>query len=140
MNLLKIGNYILNFIVLGSVVTFTILFYFKIKINFLTNLIIIISIIALFFKLLYWHLLKKTAENKTVNKSKLFLLRLAFCIFTYIMPLYYIIQQPKLVMSDHVISITLIIISIFVFIGIAMERYIFFIESSFSNNSFFEKK
>ena len=130
-NLLKICIYILNFLVLSSIITFTILFYFQIKINFLSNFIIIISISTLFFKLIFWYLIRKPLEIiNNSNKSNLFLLRLGFCIFTYITPTYYLIQQPNLVMSNYVISVTLIIISVLVFIGIVMERYLFIFESN----------
>ena len=38
---------------------------------------------------------------------------MAFCIFTYVTPTYYIAQQPSLVMSNQVVSITLVIIYTF---------------------------
>ena len=128
--------YILNFLVLGSIIIFTVLFHYNTKINLLSNFIIIISMTALFFKLLYWYSIKKTAksdhsaarESDNLNNTKVYLLRLAFCILTYITPAYYIAQQPNLVMSNHVISITLVIVIIVAIIGMFIERYLFFIE------------
>jgi len=128
--------YILNFLVLGSILTFTVLFHYNTKNVILSNFIIIISITALFFKLLYWYSIKKTAksdhstarESDNLNNTKVYLLRLAFCIFTYVTPAYCIAQQPNLVMSNHVISITLVIVIIVAIIGMFIERYLFFIE------------
>jgi len=137
---LKTIIYILNFCILGSIIAFTILFYFQITINFLSGFIGLISITTLLLKLLYWYLIRRSSEIiNTINRSNAFLLRLAFCIFTYITPTYYILQQPSLVISNYVILVTLIIISILAFVGIIMERYIFFIESNYSLNPFYEK-
>ena len=128
--------YILNFLVLGSIITFAVLFHYNTKIVLLSNFIIIISMTALFFKLLYWYSIKKPAKSSlgairvsdNLNNAKVYLLRLAFCIFTYVTPTYYITQQPSFVMSNHVVSITLVIITIVAIIGMFIERYLFFIE------------
>ena len=137
---LKTIIYILNFCILGSIIIFTILFYFQISIKFLSAFIVIISITTLLLKLLYWHLIKRPSEMiNTINRSNAFLLQLAFCIFTYITPAYYILQQPSLVISNYVILVTLIIISILAFVGIIIERYLFFIESNHSLKYFHEK-
>ena len=138
--LLKTIIYILNFFILGSIITFTILFYFQITINFLSGFIGLISITTLLLKLLYWYLIRRSSEMiNTINRSNAFLLRLAFCIFTYITPTYYILQQPSLVISNYVIIVTLIIISILAFVGIIMERYLFFIESNYPLKHFMKK-
>ena len=135
-NLLVPIIYILNFLVLGSIITFAVFFHHNTKSVILSNFIIIISMTALFLKLLYWYSIKKPAksnlsavrESDNLNNPKVYLLRLAFCIFTYITPTYYIAQQPSLVMSNHVVSITLVIITIVAIIGMFIERYLFFIE------------
>jgi len=161
--------YILNSLVLGSIFTFTILFYFEIKIYFLSNFIIIMSLTALFIKLLYWLSIKKTSKSniasatglgtskKTtffegphtgenyltsemfnkINISKKYILRLTFCIFSYITPAYYISQQENFVANQNIISFTLIIISILALIGMFVERYLFFIESNHTVSLFY---
>ena len=153
--------YILNSLVLGSIITFTILFYFQIKFTLLSNFIIIISSAALFIKILYWYSIKKKSQSNistatglgskekttffegphsgknyltkeminNIKKTKSIFLRLIFCILTYITPTYYILQYHYLVIDDFIISVTLIIISIFAFTGMLIERYLFFIES-----------
>ena len=138
-NILKNTIYILNFLILVLIIVFTTLFYFQNNIKFLSNFIVIIAIITLFLKLLYWYSLRSTTEMfNHINKSNIFLLRITFCIITYITPAYYILQQPSLVVNNYVIFVTLIIISILIFIGILLERYLFSIESNFAGINLYE--
>ena len=112
-----------------GLICFLILFYFNIKIIFLTNFIIIMSIALLLVKLIYWHSIRKLQRNtNSIDKQKSFLLRLTFCIFTYITPVYCIIQEPSLVVSHYVSTITFTIVTILAIIGIIIERWLFFIE------------
>ena len=114
-------------------ICFLILFYINIQIIFLTNFIIITSIILLIIKLSYWHSIKKTLKNiNSVDKQKSFLLRLIFCILTYITPVYCIIQEPHLVVSHYVSTITFTIVTVLAIIGIVIERWLFVIEAQHS--------
>ncbi len=120
----------LNLIYATTLICFSYLFYFKIKNIILTNFIIITATILLFTKLIYWYSnknLQKEAEE--VDRKNIILLRLAFCIFTYISPVYYIFQENTLVVSHNISAITLIIIIIFVLIGIFIERLLYLKES-----------
>ena len=126
-NPLIIIIYILNFLIISSIFTHSLLFYLEKKILLLSNSVIIFSLTALFLKLLYWQSIKKRSEFQIYykkNYSKLFLLRATFCIFTYITPAYYIFKQTTLVMNNDIISITLIIIFVIAFTGILIERYL----------------
>ena len=116
-----------------GLICFLILFYFNIQIIFLTNFIIISSITLLIIKLIYWYSIKKNLRSiNGVNKQKYFLLRLTFCIFTYITPVYCIIQEPSLVVSHYVSTITFTIVTVLAIIGMFIERRLFFIESKHS--------
>ena len=75
-----------------------------------------------------------------INISKSILLRIAFCIFTYITPAYYIFLQPNLIVSNQVVSITLVIITFLASIGMLIERYLFFIESKHTVSLFYGNK
>ena len=164
--------YIINSLVLGSLITFTILFYYKIKIDFLSNFIIALTFSALFIKTLYWFLIKQTSKSNIstatglgtkhttnffegphtgknfltseminkIKKSKSSLLRIIFCIFTYITPAYFLIQLPYLILSDYVISINLIVITILAIIGMLIERYLFFIEAKHTVSLYYGNK
>ena len=113
----------LDYLILFLVITYSILFYYEIKFNFLLDLIIIISILALSIKLLRWQFFNSiNIKNYSINKSNLFILKLICCIFLYVLPSYYIIQSSFLIVGQFVISVTLIIISLLIFSGIMIEK------------------
>ena len=113
--------FISNFLLIGSLITYTILFNLKIKIEILPNLIIILSILALLAKTLHWYIIKDYKEKKI----KKFLLRFSLCIFTYITPLYYMLQKPSLVINENVVSVTLILTCIIAGIGMLIEKFFY---------------
>jgi len=112
-----------------------ILFYFNTQIIFLTNFIIIIAITLQIYKLAYWYSIRKTLQGRnTIDKQKSFLLRLMFCILTYITPVYCIIQEPYLVVSHYVSAITFTIVTVLAIIGMFIERRLFFMESQYADS------
>ena len=130
----------LNFVIFICFIAY--IFFFKLKIGneFLSNFIIIISIITFFFKFLYWYLNSKFIKIINFsNKSFSLLLRLGMCIFLYITPSYYIIEKENLIISDYIILITLIIISILILIGILIEQYLFNFEKDHNQKQFNEE-
>ena len=132
---MKLGSAFIYFNIAyaAGLICFLILFYINIQIIFLTNFIIITSIILLIIKLSYWRSIKKTLKNiNSVDKQKSFLLRLIFCILTYITPVYCIIQEPHLVVSHYVSTITFTIVTVLAIIGIVIERWLFVIEAQHS--------
>ena len=125
----------LNVVYVAGLICFLILFYFNIPITFLTNFIIISSITLLILKLAYWYSIRQTLRNiNSIDKQNFFLLRLTFCILTYITPVYCIIQEPYLVVSHYVSTITFIIITVLAIIGIFIERRLFFMESQHADS------
>ena len=113
-----------------ALVCFLLCFYFETKFKFLTNLIIIMSIILLIVNLIYWgsiRKIKKSMSNIEIQKN--YLLRFVYCIFTYIIPVYCIIQEPNLVVSHYISEVTFTIVTILAIIGIVIQRWLFFIES-----------
>ena len=115
---------ILDLIILFAFFLFTGLFFLNIKIIFLSNFLIYICIFTLLIKLLKWYLFDKSKKFiLKINKSSILLKRLSFCIFLYITPVFYLIQFPQLIISEYVISITLIIISILIFSTVLIENF-----------------
>ena len=109
---------------------FLILFYFETKNILLTYSIIIMSIILLISKLLYWFSIRKTQSRINVfDKLNIFLLRLTICVFTYISPAYCIIQEPFLIVNRYISIVTFLIVTLLAIIGIFIERRLFFKES-----------
>ncbi len=139
---MKLGSTFIYFNLAYAVglIFFLILFYINIQIIFLTNFIIIASIILLIIKLAYWYYIRKTLQNiNSIDKQKYFLFRLTFCIFTYISPVYCIFQEPHLVVSHYVSAITFTIVTVLAIIGMFVERWLFFIETQHSV-SLYDKK
>ena len=129
----------LNLAYAAGLICFLILFYIYIQIIFLTNFIIILSITLLPIKLAYWYSIRKTLQNiNGIDKQKYFLLRLTFCILTYISPVYCIIQEPHLVVSHYVSTITFTIVTVLAIIGVFIERWLFLNESKRNTNLYYE--
>ena len=129
---MKLGSAFIYFNVAYAtgLICLLILFYFNIQIIFLTIFIIIVSITLLIIKLAYWYSIRKYQRStNNIDKQKYFLFRLTFCIFTYITPVYCIIQEPSLVVSHYVSTITFTIVTVLAIIGIFIERWLFIIES-----------
>ena len=125
----------LNLAYAAGLICFLILFYIHIQIIFLTNFIIILSITLLPIKLAYWYSIRKTLQGRnTIDKQKSFLLRLMFCILTYITPVYCLIQEPYLVVSHYVSAITFTIVTVLAIIGMFIERRLFFMESQYADS------
>ena len=128
-----------NIVYVAGLICFLILFYFNIQIILLTNLIIILSITLLIIKLAYWYSIRKSLQSiDIINKQKSYLLRLALCIFTYISPIYCIIQEPYLVVNHYVSAITFTIVTVLAIIGMFIERWLFFMESQHIDNLYNE--
>ena len=109
---------------------FLILFYFEINNILLTYSIIIMSIILLILKLLYWFSIRKTQSRiNGFDKQNIFLLRLTICVFTYISPVYCIIQEPFLIVNRYISIVTFLIVTLLAIIGIFIERRLFIKES-----------
>ena len=124
-----------NVLYVAGLICFLILFYLNIQIIFLTNFLIIVSLSLLIIKLTYWYTIRNTLRNiNSINKQKSFLLRLAFCIFTYITPVYCIIQEPHLVVSHYVSTITFTIVTVLAIIGMFIERFLNFKEFQHTNS------
>ena len=124
-----------NVIYVAGLICVLILFFLKIQIIFLTNFLIIVSLSLLITKLTYWYTIRSTLRNiNSIDKQKSFLLRLAFCIFTYITPVYCMIQGPYLVVSHYVSTITFTIVTVLAIIGMFIERFLNFKEFQHANN------
>ncbi len=118
-----------NTLYIIGLVAYLFLFIFEIKNIILTNFIIIGAFILLFIKLFYWYLIREKKLNiEKKNNQKTLFLRLVFCIFTYISPVYCIIQEPSIKVSHYVMVLTYTIVTILAIIGIFIDRSLFFLE------------
>ena len=122
--------FLIHFILVAGLICFLILFYFEIQNILLTYFIIIMSIILLISKLLYWFSIRKTQSKiNSFDKQNIFLQRLTICVFTYISPVYCIIQEPFLIVNRNISILTFLIVTLLAIIGICIERWLFVKES-----------
>ena len=120
----------IHFAFVAGLICFLILFYLEIKNILLTYCIIIMSTILLITKLLYWFSIRKTQSRiNGFDKQNIFLLRLTICVFTYISPVYCIIQEPFLIVNRYISILTFLIVTLLAIIGIFIERWLFIKES-----------
>ena len=117
--------FFIHFALVAGLICYLILFYFENKNILLTYFIIIISVILLISKLLYWFTIRK-AQSKIneFDKQNIFLLRLAICVFAYISPVYCIIQEPFLIVNRYISILTFLIVTLLAIIGILIERWL----------------
>ena len=81
----------------------------------------------------------KSKMIDNISNSKLFSYRGCCIILTYITPVYCLLQTPSLVVNHEVSVITYSIVTILAFIGMLIERWLFFIESKHAENQYYGK-
>ena len=89
------------------------------------------------------HTGKNFLTSEMVNnlkKTKSLFLRFVFCIFTYIMPAYYIYNKNDIIISEHASLAVIIIIVCLSIIGMFIERWLFFIESKHTVSLYYGNK
>ena len=122
--------FFIHITLVAGLICFVILFYFEIQNILLTYFIIITSIILLISKLLYWFSIRKAQSRiNEFNRQNIFLQRLTICVFTYISPVYCIIQEPFLIVNRYISILTFLIVTLLAIIGIFIERWLFVKES-----------
>ena len=108
----------LDILVLLLISIYTAIYILKYEIIFFQKVIIFSAIIAFIIKILYWII----DNNIIKNYKNLFLLRIANCIFLYLTPVYYLTQYQNLIISEFVVTSTLIIITFFALLVIVAEK------------------
>ena len=110
----------LDILVLLLISIYTAIYILEYEIIFFQKVIIFSAIIAFIIKILYWII----DNNIIKNYKNLFLLRIANCIFLYLTPIYYLTQYQNLIISEFVVTSTLIIITFFALLVIVVEKLI----------------
>ena len=108
----------LDILVLLLICIYTAIYILKYEIIFFQKIIIVSAILAFIIKILYWII----DNNIIKNYKNLFLLRIAICIFLYLTPVYYLTQYQNLIISEFVVTSTLIIITFFALLVIVAEK------------------
>ena len=108
----------LDILVLLLIFIYTAIYILKYEIIYFQKIIIFSAILAFIIKILYWII----DNNIIKNYKNLFLLRIANCIFLYLTPIYYLSQYQNLIISEFVVTSTLIIITFFALLVIVAEK------------------
>ena len=112
---------VLDLLVLLLIFIYTAIYILKYEIIFFQKIIIFSAILALIIKMLYWMIYN---NNIIKNYKNLLLLRIAVCIFLYLTPVYYLSQYQNLIISEFIITSTLIIITFFALLVFVIEKII----------------
>ena len=89
--------------------------FFEINYGYLFYITIFILSGCLLIKLFNWHTIRKSSEREKF-------LRFTFLVLTYFLPIYMIIQETTLIIDITILKISYVIIIIFAFVGILIER------------------
>ena len=108
----------LDLLVLLLIFIYTAIYILKYEIIFFQKIIIFSAIITFIIKMLYWI----TDNNIIKNYKNLLLLRIAICIFLYLTPAYYLSQYQNLIISEFIVTSTLIIITFLALLVIVVEK------------------
>ena len=108
----------LDILVLLLISIYTAIYILEYEIIFFQKVIIFSAIIAFIIKILYWRIY----NNIITNYKNLLLLRIAICIFLYLTPIYYLSQYQNLIISEFIVTSTLIIITFFALLVIVAEK------------------
>ena len=111
----------LDILVLLLISIYTAIYILKYEIIFFQKVIIFSAIIAFIIKILYWII---DNNNIIKNYKNLLLLRIAVCIFLYLTPVYYLSQYQNLIISEFIVTSTLIIITFFALLVMVVEKII----------------
>ena len=117
-------NFKQYFVTLIGMVFLTIYYvsrFFEIDFDYLFYITIFVMSVCLLINMFYWYNISKSSERENF-------LRFSFLVLTYFLPIYMIIQEPTLIIDMTILKISYLIIFIFAFIGILIERYLFIVK------------
>ena len=114
-------QYFVSAVGMGLLTIYYLSQFFEIDLDYLFHITIFILSGCLLIKSFYWYNINKSSEREN-------LLRFSFLVLTYFLPIYMIIQEPTLIIDITILKISFLIIFIFAFIGILIERHLFIIK------------
>ena len=120
-------QYFISYFGIGLLAIYYSTRFFEIDFDYLFSITIFVLSGCLLIKLFYWYKIRKSSEREN-------LLRFSFFVLTYVLPIYMIVQEPSLIIDITILKISYVIIFIFAFIGILIERYLFFIKTKSEEN------
>ena len=113
----NVKQYFITYLGIGLLAIYYSTRFFEMNFDYLFQITIFALSGCLLIKLFYWYNINKSSEKDN-------LLRFSFVILTYVLPIYMIVQEPTLIINITILKISYLIIFIFAFIGILIERHL----------------
>jgi len=113
----NVKQYFITYLGIGLLAIYYSTRFFEMNFDYLFQITIFVLSGCLLIKLFYWYNINKSSEKDN-------LLRFSFVVLTYLLPIYMIVQEPTLIINITILKISYLIIFIFAFIGILIERYL----------------
>ena len=113
----NVKQYFITYLGIGLLAIYYSTRFFEMNFDYLFQITTFVLSGCLLIKLFYWYNINKSSQKDN-------LLRFSFVILTYLLPIYMIVQEPTLIINTTILKISYLIIFIFAFIGILIERYL----------------
>ena len=114
----NVKQYFITYLGIGLLAIYYSTRFFEMNFDYLFQITTFVLSGCLLIKLFYWYNINKSSQKDN-------LLRFSFVILTYLLPIYMIVQEPTLIINITILKISYLIIFIFAFIGILIERHLF---------------
>ena len=123
----NVKQYFITYLGIGLLAIYYSTRFFEMNFDYLFQITTFVLSGCLLIKLFYWYNINKSSEKDN-------LLRFSFVVLTYLLPIYMIVQEPTLIINITILKISYLIIFIFAFIGILIERHLLINKSKIKEN------
>ena len=123
----NVKQYFITYLGIGLLAIYYSTRFFEMNFDYLFQITTFVLSGCLLIKLFYWYNINKSSEKDN-------LLRFSFVVLTYLLPIYMIVQEPTLIINTTILKISYLIIFIFAFIGILIERHLLINKSKIKEN------
>ena len=113
----NVKQYFITYLGIGLLAIYYSTRFFEMNFDYLFQITTFVLSGCLLIKLFYWYNINKSSEKDN-------LLRFSFIVLTYLLPIYMIVQEPTLIINITILKISYLIIFVFAFIGILIERHL----------------
>ena len=123
----NVKQYFITYLGIGLLAIYYSTRFFEMNFDYLFQITTFVLSGCLLIKLFYWYNINKSSQKDN-------LLRFSFVVLTYLLPIYMIVQEPTLIINTTILKISYLIIFIFAFIGILIERHLLINKAKIKEN------
>ena len=113
----NVKQYFITYLGIGLLAIYYSTRFFEMNFDYLFQITTFVLSGCLLIKLFYWYNINKSSQKDN-------LLRFSFVVLTYLLPIYMIVQEATLIINITILKISYLIIFVFAFIGILIERHL----------------